>query len=34
MIIKFIPETEAEKSKHKEVEYSGVKEFFVFGSGG
>jgi len=32
MIIKFIPETEAEKAKHKEIKYTGVKEFLVFGN--
>lgn len=31
MIIKIIPETEAEKAKHEEVTFSGVKEFFVMG---
>lgn len=32
MIIKIIPETEIEKSRHKEIEFSGVKEFFIMGN--
>jgi hypothetical protein len=32
MIIKIIPETDAEKAKLKSVEHHGVKEFFMFGS--
>lgn len=31
MIIKIIPETDAEKAKLKKVEHHGVKEFLVFG---
>ena len=32
MIIKIIPETDAESAKHREIELKGVKEFFVFGN--
>lgn len=32
MIIKIVPETEAEKAKHKEIEFSGVREFFLVGN--
>jgi len=32
MIIKIIPETDAEKERMKEVEHSGISEFFMFGS--
>ena len=32
MKIKLIPETEEEKSRMGEVEHSGVKTFFMFGS--
>jgi len=32
MIIKVIPETAAEKARMKEVEHTGVKEFFMFGN--
>lgn len=32
MIIKLIPETDAEKAKHKEVTFENVKEFFLFGN--
>lgn len=32
MIIKIIPETEAEKRRIKKVEHKGVKEFFIFGN--
>jgi len=32
MIIKVIPETLAEKKRVKEIEYTGVKEFFMFGN--
>jgi hypothetical protein len=32
MIIKIIPETDQEKLKREELEFSGVKEFFMFGT--
>lgn len=32
MIIKIIPETDAEKAKHKAIEFSGVREFFLVGN--
>ena len=32
MIIKIIPETDAEKRKIKSVEHKGVREFFIFGN--
>lgn len=32
MIIKIIPETDIEKAKHKAIEFSGVKEFFLVGN--
>ena len=32
MIIKIIPETEAEKAKHKEITFSNVREFFMVGN--
>jgi len=32
MIIKIIPETDVEKMRMQEVEHTGVKEFFIFGS--
>jgi len=32
MIIKVIPETDAEKARIAEVEHTGIKEFFIFGS--
>ena len=32
MIIKIIPETEEEKARSSEVEYSDVKEFFLMGN--
>jgi len=32
MLIKIIPETDAEKAKMKKVEHSGINEFFLFGN--
>ena len=32
MIIKLIPETDIEKAKHKEIEFTGVREFFLVGN--
>lgn len=32
MIVRIIPETEAEKQKMKTIEHQGVKEFMVFGN--
>ncbi len=32
MIIKIIPETDVEKMRVKEVEHTGIKEFFIFGN--
>lgn len=32
MIIKIIPETDMEKAKHKAIEFTGVKEFFLVGN--
>jgi len=32
MLIKIVPETDAEKAKMKEVEHSGINEFFLFGN--